>query len=309
MRRLQQHIDELRRQRPTVLLLNALTSRDFNMQTNIAYGSWPRQQLDIYSPIKQELDLDGNDDPACPVIIFIHGGTWLHGSKEEYVFLGESFCRAGYVTVVINYRLAPEYMYPAFIEDTAQAIRWVHDNIASYNGDPERIIVMGHSAGAFNAVETVDNTHWLTQVNVPISCIKAVVGIAGPFSFDFRENEELLLSFSERLSPEDIMPDRHVRPDAPPHLLLLATKDELVEPGNSFRMARALRNQGVPVQIKMIDGADHISIIGSIAVLLSWYKPTRQVILSYLDSILKGEAHKDEPLMLPLDDSIRSVGS
>lgn len=291
MYRLQQHINLLRRQRPVVYLLNALTRRDFSLQTNIAYGPDPRHQLDVYIPASTDYILEDSLESArLPVLLFVHGGAWLHGSKDEYIFIGESFSQAGYVTVVINYRLAPEHPYPAFIEDTALAVQWINQHIDAYNGDPDRIILMGHSAGAFNVVEAVDHAVWLQQLNVSISCIKAVVGISGPYSFDFHEDEETLLAFDEKLSPDEVMPDRHVRPDPPPHLLIHATKDELVGAGNTFKMAKALRAQNGQVHIELIEGADHISVIGTVASVLSWYKPTRKVILNYLDSVLKRDA-------------------
>lgn len=260
--------------------LNSITRKDFSVQPNIAYGQDIRQKLDVYQPLASS-----NSKPK-PVILFVHGGSWKEGSKDDYLFVGESFSRAGYVTVIMNYRLAPAHKYPEYVQDTAQAIQWINQNIARYGGNPQQIVVMGHSAGAFNVVEAVDNVRWLNEVNVPVSHIKAVVGIAGPYSYDFR-TDSTRDAFPANADPDQVMPDRHVRPDAPPHLLLVGSKDQRVKPVNAQKMQSALQARKVPVQLETVEGANHISIMAAVATRLSWYKSTRQQILDYLANTLK----------------------
>lgn len=259
--------------------LNGITRKDFTAQYNIAYGQDSRQKLDVYQPLHVS-----NSKPR-PVVLFVHGGSWEEGSKDDYLFVGESFTRAGYVTVVMNYRLAPTHKYPDYVQDTALAIRWINQNIARYGGNPQQIVVMGHSAGAFNVVEAVDNSRWLAEVNVPVSHIKAVVGIAGPYSYDFR-TDSTRDAFPANASPDQVMPDRHVRVDAPPHLLLVGSKDQRVNPVNAQRMQAALQARQIPVQLQTVEGANHVSIMAAVATRLSWYKNTRQQILDYLAKTL-----------------------
>ena len=264
-------------------VLNGITKTNFNANSNIAYGQHPRQQLDVYMP-QGEI----KNSPLKPVILFVHGGAWTTGNKDDYLFVGESFSSAGYVTAVMNYRLAPQHQYPDYVQDTALALKWINQHIQQYGGDPSKIIVMGHSAGAFNAVEAVDNARWLKEVNLPVSNIKAVVGIAGPYSYDFRTDDSIH-SFPAHATPDEVMPDRHVRQNAPPHLLLTGSNDHRVKLSNTLNMHQALQQKGAPVQHIVIKGATHISIMASVATRLSWYKPTREVILTYLDQILSAE--------------------
>ncbi len=270
-------------------ILNGITKKDFNAKYDVAYGQQPRQMLDIYTPLAQ-----APNHKLKPVIVFVYGGAWTSGSKNDYLFVGESFTKAGYVTVVIDYRLAPQHKYPDYVQDTALAFKWVNENIAQYGGDPKQVIAMGHSAGAFNVVEAIDNKRWLDEVKVPVSNIKAVVGIAGPYSYDFRTDGSFT-AFPADSTPDQVMPDRHVRADAPPHLLLTGSSDKRVKLLNTQKMYAALQQQKIPVQHAVIDGAGHMSIMGSIASRLNWYKPTRQVILDYLDTVLKTDPKINNP--------------
>jgi len=105
--------------------------------TNQTNGA--RNFLDVYH--------QGNGVKLKDVIVFIHGGSWNSGKKDIYWWLGRHFASKGVVEVNINYSLAPAYQYGQMADDAAAAIKWVKLNISSYGGDPERIFVMGHSAG------------------------------------------------------------------------------------------------------------------------------------------------------------------
>ena len=111
---------------------------------DVAYADGQRKKLDIYRPEKMT-------GPA-PVVMFVYGGAWAAGERWEYEFVGRAFAAAGYVTVIPDYRLFPEVVYPDFLEDVAQSMKWVEDNIAQYGGDKNRFFIAGHSAGAYNAV-------------------------------------------------------------------------------------------------------------------------------------------------------------
>ena len=92
---------------------------------NIAYGTDARQQLDIYTPA---------DGQRHPVLIFVYGGSWQHGKRQTYGFVGKQFAKSGYTTVVVDYRLAPANVFPDYVLDTASAMGWVYRNIAQYGG-------------------------------------------------------------------------------------------------------------------------------------------------------------------------------
>ena len=135
---------------------------------DIAYGPEPRQYLDVYRP-------DG-EASGLPVIFFSYGGGWESGEKADYGFVGKAFAARGYVVVIADYRVVPEVVYPAFVEDNARAVRWLQQEISAYGGDPSRLFLMGHSAGAYNVMMLALSDRF----GVDTSAIDGVVGLSGP---------------------------------------------------------------------------------------------------------------------------------
>ncbi|GAA5500518.1 acetyl esterase [Deinococcus xinjiangensis] len=255
--------------------VNATNStRGLTVQRDQSYGPDSRNKIDIYAPPHAQ---------NAPVILFIHGGSWSGGDKSGHAFVGDSLARAGYVTGVMNYRLAPQNRYPSYIQDAALALKWMRDHAKDYGGNPNNLFVIGHSAGGFNAVELVDNARWLSEVNIPISAVRGVVGIAGPYSYDFRD-DPTRTAFPYGADPDDIMPDRHVRRDAPPNLLLVAANDSTVHPQNALNMEAALKRAGVPVQRVVLPRLNHITIIGAVARNLNFLGGTRAEIIRFVDA-------------------------
>ena len=238
------------------------------------YGPDTRNVLDVYSPPGAR---------NAPVVLFIHGGSWEGGDKNGYAFVGDSLARAGYVTGVISYRLAPQNRYPSYVQDGAAALKWLRDHAKTFGGNPENLFVVGHSAGGFNAVEVVDNARWLSEVNVPVSAVRGVVGIAGPYSYDYRGLSSQN-AFPVGSSPDDVMPDRHVRPDAPPHLLLVAANDTTVYPQNAVNMEAALRKANIPVERKVLPRLNHVTIVGALARNLTFLGGTRAEVIRFVDA-------------------------
>ncbi len=271
---------------PTRVLTAISSMRGITISKNIQYGTDPRQGLDIYQPApddasKPQTHLVG----GLPVVVFIYGGSWQTGNKEGYGFVGRSLAQAGYVTVVIDYRLAPKNIYPAYINDSVSAISWVYQHIAEYGGNPNELFVMGHSAGAFNAVAAVDDERYWKNSHVPTKAIKGVIGLAGPYSYDFRQFDSKI-AFPSNLLPEDVMPDSHVRPDAPPHLLLVAEKDDLVGIKNMMKMKRGLERANVPVETGVVPKVNHSTMIVAMATPTQWLGNTRKMVLDYMASKL-----------------------
>ncbi|MEP7330056.1 MAG: alpha/beta fold hydrolase, partial [Betaproteobacteria bacterium] len=127
-------------------LLAQAPKQGVEVTRNIAYAEHPRQQLDVYA---------ANDGAAQPVVVFVHGGAFVDGTRnrsaEIYANVLYYFARHGVVGVNIEYRLAPDCPYPAGSEDVRLAVAWVKSNIAHFGGDPRRVFVAGHSAGAAHA--------------------------------------------------------------------------------------------------------------------------------------------------------------
>ena len=111
----------------------------------VSFGDHPQQRLFVYRAPGVEASA------GLPVLVFIHGGSWRSGDPEPYAYVARNFAPDGYVVVSAGYRLGEAGKFPGMLQDGASTLSWVRDNIADHGGDPERIALMGHSAGAYNA--------------------------------------------------------------------------------------------------------------------------------------------------------------
>ena len=258
-----------------------------SVQKDIPYGDEAMQDLDLYfpKPLSQSFEDKTAVTTSYPLVVFVHGGSWKNGSKEDYAFVGRSLAKAGYITAVIDYRKAPDYVYPDFVTDTAKAIAWSYHNAPSFFANPDKMAVMGHSAGAFNMMAAVSNADFLAPFGMKPNDIKAVIGIAGPYSYDFRRYGGSD-AFSADADPNVIMPNYLVKGVQPKYLLLTAEKDKLVHDSDTQIMARALKAHGAVVTTGEIKGASHATSIGAMATPLQWLNDVRAQVLSYLSAEL-----------------------
>lgn len=240
-----------------VPILNLAVPRaGYSIREDVAYGTDPRQKLDVYVP-------DKLTKPA-PVLLFFYGGSWQSGSKDVYRAFGQAFASKGIVTIVADYRLYPQVKYPAFLEDGAQAVRFVHEHAADYGGDASRLFVSGHSAGAYIAVMLAVNDTYLKAVHVEPSAIHGVIGIAGPYDFLPLYDPALIDIFGGARNMAT-QPIKYADHKVPPMLLAHGTADTTVGAGNSRRMAARLENAGNDVTLKQYQGVSHLGIILSLA--------------------------------------------
>ncbi len=226
--------------------------------TSIAYGDDARQKLDIYLP-KQ------NADGGSTVLIFFHGGSWHDGEREGYGFLGRAFAARGFVTVIADYRKAPSVRFPAFVQDTASAIAWVHANISKYDGDADRIFIMGHSAGAHIAMMTALDPQWLAANKLTPNVIKGVIGLAGPYDFLPLTSDSSKIALGQWPNLTETQPITYARGDAPPLLLLTGDKDTVVKPRNSKILSEKIQALGGQQQLRIYPDVDHADIIMAVA--------------------------------------------
>src|SRR5690606_3152567 len=146
------------------------------------------------------------------------------GTRADYAFAGRAFAATGFVTVIADYRVVPEVHYPSFLEDGARALNWVRAEAGVFGGDPDRQFLMGHSAGAYNAMMLAlapedFGTSWAD------GALKGVVGLSGPYDFYPFDVDASIAAFSRAPEPERTQPVNRVRPDAPPVFLGHGTKD------------------------------------------------------------------------------------
>jgi acetyl esterase/lipase len=226
------------------------------VKRDVAYGSAHRQKLDIYVPAR---NVAGKD-----VIIFFYGGSWRLGRKEEVSFVANALTQRGYVVVVPDYRLVPEITYPGFVEDTAKAVAWTYRNIATYGGNPNRMFVSGHSAGAYNAMMVALAPEFLDRQGLSPSILKGVIGISGPYDFlPFRYASQHRTFDSAAPDLAATQPINHAADarDTAPVLLLAGIRETLVPPKNSRDLAAALKKAGKPVELKFYPGARHLDML------------------------------------------------
>ncbi|MFN8509442.1 MAG: alpha/beta hydrolase [Deinococcaceae bacterium] len=245
-----------------------------SVRQNIPYGPLSRHQLDLYIP---------QDATNAPMVVFVHGGVWSWGSKEDYKFVGESLARSGIVTAVINYRLAPEVVYPAFIDDTILAMRWAVSNAEMFGVNSEQIFLMGHSAGAFNIVDAIVSEEKLEMCGLKASQFAGIIAVAGPYDFD-QTIEEIAHIFkgSER---REVMPVHKVKEGLPPFLMLQAGEDEIIEEGYVMGMVKALEDKSVEVKYVKVEDVNHAHIIGSVASRLGFMAPSvKPTILGFISN-------------------------
>ena len=143
-----------------------------NVKRDIPYAepANERQTLDVYAP---------ENAKGLPVIFWIHGGGWQTGDKSEVQVKPKAFVDKGYVFVSTNYRLLPKVDMGTIVRDIAKSIHWVHDHIAEYGGDPNRILVMGHSAGAQLAALICTDDRYLKAEGLTLAGIKGCVPVDG----------------------------------------------------------------------------------------------------------------------------------
>jgi len=242
---------------------------------DIVYGSAARRMLDVYAP---------RGAPAGrPVVVFFYGGNWDSGSKGDYGWVGAALARRGYVAIVPDYRLYPQARWPMFLEDGAQAVRWARDHATAFGGDPSSLVLMGHSAGAYNAVSLAVDRRWLSGVGMDArSELKAVIGLSGPYDFLPLHSESLKVIFGPEAQRPDTQPINHVDGRATPMLLITGDRDTVVDPGNSDRLAAKVRREGGAATVVHYPNLDHARTVAALSGPLGWLAPVMNDMAAFI---------------------------
>ncbi|WP_245942144.1 alpha/beta hydrolase [Sphingomonas gilva] len=223
----------------------------------IAFGTHG-QRLDVWRP-------EAEADRPRPVLIFWHGGGWVKGRRQEYGFAGRAYAGRGYVVVVPDYRKVPGVRFPAFVQDGAQAVKWVRDNIARYGGDPDRVALAGHSAGAYTVAMLALDRRWLGAEGVDPGIVKAGVGLSGPYDFYPWTSPRAVEAMKGAADPAMTQPITFARADAPPLLLVTSSDDTVVRPRNAINLAKKLESLGAPVEYRNYRGLSHEEVVMAIS--------------------------------------------
>jgi acetyl esterase/lipase len=231
-----------------------------DVKRDIPYGDRPqeRQVLDIYSPPHAK-DL--------PVVFWIHGGGWQTGDKTSVQIKPQAFVEKGFVFVSTNYRLLPNVDMETIVRDVAKSIHWVHDHVSNYGGDPKRILVMGHSAGAQLAALICTDDRYLKAEGLSLAIIKGCVPVDGD-TFDVpaiietaetrrRVHGQPQAKFGHRekfgndpAKHRDLSAVTHVAKDKGiPPFLILHVADHPDTSAQAQRLGNVLKSAGVPVKV------------------------------------------------------------
>jgi acetyl esterase/lipase len=175
--------------------------------------------------------------------------------------VGQALASRGFVTVLPDYGLYPQVRYPGFLEDGARAVRWAQDHAAEFGGDPDRIVLVGHSAGAYNAAMIALDRRYLTQAGVDPKHVRALAGLSGPYDFLPLTDPIAARTFGEAPDLQATQPTSFVRPDAPPAFLATGDADTMVYPRNTVKLAARLRAAGVEVEERHYPGIDHVRMV------------------------------------------------
>lgn len=253
--------------------INGLTpKKGYSVQKNLAYGIKPRQRLDLYVSDQKE---------SKGLILFVHGGAWSRGDKDTYVFVGEAFSRYGYDVAVLNYHLAPEFIFPRYVDDLAEALDFLEQNQKKLGISTDKIALMGHSAGAFNIASLIYHPS-MYQLKLKQN-IRTMIGISGPYHFDYKNDPLAQHAFDQLIPYDQVMPYYFVEKNHIQHYLLIAENDQIVKHSNSLDLCAQLHSQGNHCEVIHIPNTGHITIMGSVSSLFSRFYETRQQILNALD--------------------------
>jgi len=252
-----------------------IPSGGYLRQTDLPYGPLPRQKLDVYQP--------RHLTAQAPVVIFFYGGDWQDGEKGNYRFVAEALTSRGFVAVLPDYRLYPEVTFPAFVEDGALAVRWVHENIANYHGNPACVFLMGHSAGAHIVALLTLDKRYLNRVGLDRSAIAGTAALSGPYDFIPSPDDRPVfgMSASDLQTNPDMEPITFADGSAPPMLLIHGLADGVVDPANSQRLAEKISKSGGSVCYRAYRNVDHAGVVLSLAWPFRWIAPTLWDVTSF----------------------------
>ena len=251
---------------------------------DLSYDLDPRHKSDLYLP--------SNIHPARPIVVFVHGGAWDSGHKNDYVFAGQAFTEMGYITSIPNYRLYPQIRFPHFIKDVATAIRALPSQLRQEGiekSGPIDIVLIGHSAGAHTIAMLAAQSDYLK--NIPVN-IKAVVGLAGPYDLPLDDplvvgkfdGVELYdhLDLGHDHNQHEANPINLVTQACPKMFLIHGEADITVGPYHTERFAQRLAELGVEHQVATYPKVNHRHLVGGLAKIFRFLNPVYSDINRYL---------------------------
>ncbi|MBB5746706.1 alpha/beta hydrolase [Brevundimonas variabilis] len=258
-------------------VLNTLGPRDGGVRRvarDLTYGSDPRQKFDIFAPTRPAT-------ASLPTLVFFYGGGWDSGSREVYGWAAQALAARGFVVAVPDYRLVPDVHFPVFIEDAAAATARVAEVASQYGGDPGRLGVLGHSAGAHLALMIALDRRYMAAVGQP-SLIRAAAGLAGPYEFLPFDVAASRNAFGRAPDPTLTQPITFARADAPPLWLGHGTADVTVHDEDTILLNARMKAVGGRCEMKLYPGLSHEDLIATFSPLFRKKAPVLDDVTTFM---------------------------
>jgi acetyl esterase/lipase len=220
---------------------------------SVVYDHGHGLALDVYRP---QAAADG-----APMVVYFFGGSWQNGTRERYAFVGKALAERGVVAVLPDYRLYPEVKFPAFMEDAAKAVAWARASARELGADPQRIFLMGHSAGAHIVGLLAADAQYLAAVGMQPSDLAGVIGLAGPYDVRPEGYPDLEDLFGPRERWPLARAVEFIDGNEPPFLLLHGSADGTVWAKHSELMAQRLQAAGVEADLELYPDVGHVRIL------------------------------------------------
>lgn len=273
-----------------------LTAGGIRKLAGLRYVSGSRgdaQTLDLYLPAPlspKVAQAAASSSPAgaagaaaqrttVPLFVYFHGGAWISGDKDQYALLGLSLATQGIAVAIPNYRLAGDgtARHPAQVQDAAAAVAWLRQHAAEYGYAPGRVVVGGHSAGAYLSALLAFAPEFLKAVGDKPEALCGFIGLEGIYDLEqlavtfpsYRE-DFLITAFGESMKKWRLASPQYLELTVQkPWLLVHSQEDELVDLDQSKRFSVALSARGVPVQYVVTPHGNHFGVVSQLALPLS----------------------------------------
>jgi arylformamidase len=231
----------------------------FPRQAGLAYGAGEDETLDVFAPPSA-----GGSAAGAPIHVFVHGGAWRGGHKDEYSFPARTLVPAGACFVPLNFASIPKVRLPEMAAQVRRAVAWVYRNGRSFGGDPERIYLSGHSSGAHLAA-VVLTTDW-PALGVPPTVIKAGLCVSG--MYDLRAPLLSARSSYVQVSREEedaLSPQRHLDRIRCPVAVVHGERESPEFKRQAAEFAAALAKAGLPAELAVGPGLNHFELLETLA--------------------------------------------
>ncbi|MBM7128296.1 alpha/beta hydrolase [Dyella mobilis] len=257
--------------------LNATNRRaGVDTQRSIVFDAQHHLMLDVYRP---------KTAVHAPVVVFFYGGSWTHGQRGWYRFVGDTLAAHGVVAVIPDYRKYPHVKMDGFMQDAARAVAWVHQHASELGAAPDELFVMGHSAGGQIGALLVTDPSWLAPYDLRPTDLAGFIGLAGCYDFmPIPANEkDMLGAFGRDAAAQTrAQPVHFVSNHEPPMLLLQGEADHEVDPSNAVSLAHELEAKHDEVTLHLYPGVSHNALVFALSRPFRGDAPTLDDVLRFI---------------------------